>query len=526
VLARWAGALARHPVLLTSEVLRWSSDELQVLTGLPVVDPEPGDRRFDDPAWDGRLWSRVAHSFLVTRAGLLRSVDHLRLDPVESDRAAFFLALLTDAVSPSNSLLSNPVALSRAWHTRGRSVVKGARNLVRDLRHNGGMPSQVNTEPFRVGETIAVTPGAVVHRNDLFELIQYAPQTAEVCSLPLVIIPPQINRYYFLDLAPGRSFAEHCVQQGVPTYMISWRNPQPEHRHWSANHYAEACLEAVTIAADIQGAEQANTIGFCGGGMTGLALLSHLNQTGGKAINAGGMAVSLVDVEVPGSLHAFMGESTQRLSLAASRRRGVLDAQSLSKLFAWVRANDLVWNYWVSNYLLGETPPAFDVLAWNADGTNMSAGLHADFLALWKSNGFMNPGSLEVLGSPLDPSAVKNDLYVVGAVSDHLVPWQSAYAATQIVGGNARFVLSRSGHIQALVNPPGNPKASFLLNPDNPADPQDWMSGATTVKQSWWVDWVDWLLERSGASRPAPQELGTDRHPVLEPAPGRYVRER
>ena len=255
--------------------------------------------------------------------------------------------------------------------------------------------------------------------------------------------------------------------------------------------------------------------------MTGLGLLSHLNQTGGKTINAAGMAVSLVDIEVRGALNAFMGDASRRLSRAESRRRGVLDAQSLGRLFAWVRANDLVWNYWVSNYLLGKPPPA-----WNADGTNMSAGLHADFLRFWHANGFMNPGSLSVLDSPLDPSTVKNDLYVVGAVSDHLVPWQSAYAATQIVGGKVRFVLSRSGHIQALVNPPGNPKASFLHNPENHADPEQWLAGATPVAQSWWVDWVDWLLERSGPSTPARPKLGSRRHPVLEAAPGRFVHER
>ena len=215
-LVRWAGALARHPVVLTSEVLRWSSDELQALSGMAVTAPEAGDRRFADPAWEGRLWSRVAQSYLVSRAAVLRSVDHADLDPAEAERTKFFVGLVADALAPTNFLAGNPVALARAWETRGRSLVAGARNLAHDLQHNGGMPSQVDAGPFRVGETIAVTPGAVVHRTELYELIQYAPQTAEVCSLPLVIIPPQINRYYFLDLAPGRSFAEHCVQQGIP----------------------------------------------------------------------------------------------------------------------------------------------------------------------------------------------------------------------------------------------------------------------------------------------------------------------
>ncbi|MDA8045899.1 MAG: alpha/beta fold hydrolase [Actinomycetota bacterium] len=522
---RWAGSLLRHPTVLTSELLLWASDELRVIAGASPITPDPKDKRFADPAWDGPIWGRVAQSYLASRASLLRSVDELGLDPKSAARARFALTQLADALAPTNALAGNPAAMKKAWRTRGRSLADGARHMVHDLRRNGGMPSQVDSRPFRVGETIAVTPGSVVYRSEVFELLQYQPQTRLVATIPTVVVPPQINRYYFIDLAPGRSFVEYGVSRGLPMYMISWRNPRPEHRHWNLDTYAEACLEAVRVATEISKADQANLMGFCSGGMTEAALLSHLAQTGDSTINAGGMAVSLVDTEATSDLNVFMSEETMRTSLARSQRRGVLDGRSLSRVFSWMRPNDLVWNYWVANYLMGENPPAFDVLAWNADATNMSAALHADFLQIWQDNALVGRGRMDLLGTPVDLSQVKNDMYVVGAQSDHLVPWPSAYAATQVFGGDVRFVLSRSGHIQSLVNPPGNPKASYYLNPANPPGSEEWLRGAGSLAGSWWTDWADWAVERSGPTRPSPKSMGSRRHPAIGPAPGQYVHE-
>jgi polyhydroxyalkanoate synthase len=525
-LGRWAAALGRHPTVLAAEVLQWSSDELRVLAGASPLATDAKDRRFADPAWRSPVWRRVAQSYLATRAAVLRSVDELGLDPKSAERARFALTQLTEAMAPTNSLVGNPSAMKRAWQSRGRSLVAGGRHLAYDIRHNSGMPSQVDTRPFRVGETIGVSPGAVVHRSEVFELLQYEPTTPTVGTIPTLVIPPQINRFYFLDMSPGRSFVEYCVARGVPMFMMSWRNPAPEHRAWGLDTYADACLEAMKVAVDILRTDKTNVIGFCSGGMTEAALLSHLAQTDADLVNAAGMAVSLVDTQVQSSLNVFMTERTVRSSLAKSSRKGVLDGRSLGRVFSWMRPNDLVWNYWVANYLMGENPPAFDVLAWNADTTNLSAALHADFLRIWQDNAMMKSDAITVLGSPLDLSAVKNDMYVVGAASDHLVPWESAYAATQTLGGNVRFVLSRSGHIQALVNPPGNPKASFFLNEVNAADPREWLDNAVSVQGSWWEDWASWVRERSGPSRTRPKTLGNRRHPPLDPAPGRYVHDR
>ncbi|HEU5265203.1 MAG TPA: alpha/beta fold hydrolase [Jatrophihabitans sp.] len=523
--ARWGAALGRRPTVLLAELLGWGSEELRIAAGVSSVTFDPKDKRFADPAWQHPAWRRLGQSYLVTRESVLGTVDKLGLDKKSADRARFALSQVTEATAPTNALPTNPAALKKARATRGRSLLSGGRHLWHDLRHNGGMPSQVDTRPFRVGETLALTPGAVVYRTPMFELIQYTPTTETVRTLPTVVIPPQINRYYFLDLAPQRSFVEYSVSRGIQTFMMSWRNPTPEQRDWGLDDYATACLEAMRAAAQITGTEQVNAMGFCAGGMTLSAILSHLTATNTELVNAATLAVTMLDSKVSSTLNMFASEATVRTALARSRRKGVLDGQSLAKVFSWVRPNDLVWNYWVSNYLLGNDPPAFDVLAWNADATNLPARLHADFMHMWIDNALMNPGSMELLGTPVDLGTVKNDLYLVGALTDHLVPWQSVYGAMRAFGGPGRFVLSNSGHIQALINPPNNPKASYFHSDAAPPDPEEWRTEATRERGSWWTDWADWTIERSGDERAAPAALGDEQHPILEAAPGRYLRE-
>ncbi|MHB1928518.1 MAG: PHA/PHB synthase family protein [Acidimicrobiales bacterium] len=524
-IGRWAAALGRHPAILAADALDLWAQQLRILAGVSALAPDPRDRRFGDPAWKRPAWKRVAQSYLATRDAVLRSVDEIGLDDKSRDRAVFALTQVTEAAAPTNFLLLNPTAMARARQTRAASLAAGFRHWVDDVLHNGGMPSQVDTRPFRVGETLAVTGGAVVHRTELFELIQYRPTTTRTCSLPTVVVPPQINRYYFLDLAPGRSFVEYAVGRGIPTFMMSWRNPGPAQRAWGLDDYAAATIEAFQVARDVMRSEQVNVISVCAGGMTVSAVLAHLARTGDRLVNAAGLGVSLMDVEVRSNLNVFMSDATVRSALAESRRKGILDGRSLARMFAFMRPNDLVWNYWVSNYLLGEDPPAFDVLAWNADPTNLPAALHADFLRMWQVNALVRPGAMSVLGTPVDLSRVDIDVYAMGALTDHLVPWQSAYAATQTFGGKVRFVLSNSGHIQALVNPPGNPKATYYCNDHNPPSPEAWLEGATKAAGTWWEDWADWTLSRAGELRPRARRLGNAAHPPIEPAPGRYVHE-
>ena len=522
--SRWGGRLLREPSVIASKSLSVAAEDVRILVGASDLAPDPKDKRFADPAWSGPVWRRLAQAYLARREALLGTVDDLDLDEKSRDRARFVLMQVTEAAAPTNNLLTNPTALRVMVDTRGRSLVRGAKNLAWDARHNGGLPSQVDTRPFEVGRTLALTPGGVVKRSELYELLQYEPSTKRVQRRPLVIIPPQVNKFYFLDLAPGRSFIEHAVSQGLQVFTMSWRNPGPDQREWSLDDYVAACLEAIETACAITGSEDANVIGFCAGGITQSLLLGHLAATGRPLVHASTLAVTTIDTTAKSVMNMFVSERSMAASIDKSRRKGVLEGRQLNRVFAWVRPNDLVWNYWVSNYLLGQSPPAFDILAWNGDSTNLPAALHAEFVRLMVDNALVHPGTVEVLGSPVDLSQVKTDLYVVGAATDHIVPWQTTYVATQVYGGDSRFVLSNSGHIQALINPPDNPKASYSCSDDHPPDPEIWLKGATKQTGSWWSDWAAWMIERSGEERVAPRRLGDADHPVLCAAPGTYVR--
>ena len=311
------------------------------------------------------------------------------------------------------------------------------RNFVSDARHNRGMPSQVDASGFEVGENLAVTPGSVVYRDEVMEVIQYAPATAQVQARPVVLIPPQINKYYFLDLAPGRSFIEYAVSRGLQFFGISWRNPGKKQGDWGLDTYAEAFLRAVDVARDVTGSDDVNALGMCAGGITMTTALSHLAATHDPRVHSAAFGVTLLDFSVPSMVGLF--RSRPLLSVARRRSAGarVLDGDSLASVFTWMRPNDLVWNYWVNNYLMGKKPPAFDILAWNADKTNLPGRLHGQFLEIFEHNVLVKPGGLTVLGSPVDLAAIKFDTYVTGGLTDHLTPWQGCYRATQLFSGPA-----------------------------------------------------------------------------------------
>jgi polyhydroxyalkanoate synthase subunit PhaC len=520
---RYAAALVRHPSAVGQHGLQLAAEELSILTGMSARAPDPKDRRFVDPAWQSGVWKRVAQSYLAFCDAVMSTIDEVGLDSASADRARFGLMQITEAIAPTNNLVTNPAALKRAVETRGASLRAGARHLLHDLRRNDGIPSQVDTRPFELGKNMAATPGAVVRRTEQYELIQYWPATDRVRKRPVVIIPPQINRYYFLDLAPGRSLVEHAVAHGQQVFLLSWRNPRPEHRTWSLDTYVAACIDAIETVLDITHTKSVNSLGLCAGGMTQSILLGYLAAQSRDLVNAASLAVTMIDTHAQSVINSFATERSVGSTITKSRRKGMLEGRDLAKVFAWVRPNDLIWNYWVNNYLLGENPPAFDVLAWNSDATNLPNQLHEQFLRISLDNLLVEPGGVTVLGQPIDLRDVTIDHYSVGAVTDHIVPWQSCYQATQLFAGEHRFVLSNSGHIQSLVNPPGNPKASFFVGENNPADPADWLQAATRTTGSWWTDWIEWLDSRSGNWKAAPVSLGNARHPVLQDAPGTYV---
>jgi polyhydroxyalkanoate synthase subunit PhaC len=523
-LGRLGQRVAVEPGAAVATTLDAAAELLRVAVGRSDVRPERGDRRFADAAWqDNPVFHRLMQAYLVERDAAHRLIDQVELDDKSRVRAHFAMSLLTEAAAPTNSLLTNPNALAKAGQTRGQSLAAGARNLAHDIRHHGGMPSQVDTRPFAVGKNLAVTPGHVVHRTDAYELIQYEETTDVVRERPLLVVPPQINKYYITDLAPGRSLVESTVAAGIPYFTMSWRNPTAEQRDWNLDTYAAAVLDAIGVACDIAGTDDANLAGICAGGVTLAALVGHLTATGRSSlINSVTFMVAGLDTQTETTVTALASRRAVEAARARSMRAGVLSGDDMAKVFAWLRPNDLVWNYWVNNYLLGQSPPAFDILYWNNDTTRLPAGLHSDFLDLYLTNGLVE-GTLEVLGTTAALGKVTCDSFVVAGATDHLIPWDGAYQTTQLLGGDRRFVLSNGGHIQAILNPPGNAKASYLIADEHPPSAAEWRKGATQVPGSWWTLWHDWLTDRSGPTRPRRQQVGNDTHPPRELAPGRYV---
>lgn len=525
-LGRLATRLAVRPGTLTREGLSLARELAAVAAGRSSIEPARGDRRFTDTTWrENPAYRRAMQGYLAWSRSVGRAVDGAGLDWRNTERARFAATLVTEALAPTNALAGNPAALKRSFETGGRSLLRGARNLLHDVRHNRGMPSQVDRRPFVPGKNIAVSPGAVVYRSEVCEVIQFTPTTADVSARPLVMIPPQINKYYIMDLAPGRSFIEHAVANGIQFFSISWRNPRPRHREWDLDIYVQGCLDAIGTACEVTGARDVNLMGLCAGGITTAVTLAHMAAAKDSRVHSVTLPVTMLDMSVPSTAGIFSSERLAASAVRESRRRGVLSGSEMSRVFAWMRPNDLVWNYWVNNYLMGNPPPRFDILAWNNDTTNLPAALHAQFLRILLDNALTRPGQIEVLGTPIDLGAVEVPAYVLAGVTDHITPWRACYRATGLLGGESTFVLSNSGHIQALVNPPGNPKASYFTGPGPGPDPDAWRAAATENRDSWWGHWLEWVRARSGPVRAAPETLGSRRNPPLQAAPGSYVLE-
>ncbi|MFP5371665.1 MAG: PHA/PHB synthase family protein, partial [Actinomycetes bacterium] len=442
------------------------------------------------------------------------------------ERARFAANALVSTLAPTNTLPGNPAALKKAIDTGGGSIVRGLRNFLDDLRHNGGMPTQTDRSAFTVGADLGVTPGSVVYRDEVMELIQYAPSTPTVRERPLVVVPPPIGRFYFLDLRPGRSFVEHAVGSGLTVFLISWRNPTPEQADWDLDTYAERVRRAVGVAKEITGSPDVNTLGFCAGGILMTTLLNHLAASGDDSVHSASYAVTLLDFGTPAPLGAFSGARLVGMARRSSTAKGVITARSMGAVFNWMRPDDLIFNYLVRQWLMGEDPPAFDILAWSVDGTNLPARLHEQFLQIFRDNELVRPGVMTVLGTPIDLSRITVPTFVTGATTDHLTPWTGCYRTTQLLSGPSTFVLSSSGHIQSLVNPPGNPKMFFYTGGEPGRDPEAWRESAEKHTGSWWECWAPWTIERSGSEVPAPAGPGSAAYPPIEPAPGSYVLDR
>jgi polyhydroxyalkanoate synthase len=483
-----------------------------------------GDKRFADPAYtDNPLYFLLAQQYLLSGELVNELLDAAGLTADEDRKARFAAKFLVDALAPTNMLFGNATAVRRAFRTGGKSLVRGGRNMLDDIVHNGGWPSQVDGSGFEVGVNMAATPGAVVYRSNLIELIQYEPQVKRVHAVPLLFCPPWINKYYIMDLAPGKSLIEWAVQHGHTCFAISYRNPDATMADLGFEDYLrQGPLDAIRVVREITGAPQVNTVSLCLGGTLTAIGLAYNAATGDESVKSATLLNTHTDFSIPGALGVFTDEASIASLEKQMSAKGYLDSDKMAHTFDALRANDLVFQYVVNDWLLGEKPPAFDLLVWNKDSTRMPAKMHSQYLRSCYLNNEFARGEFEIGGRKLDPRKVKVDTYVLSAVDDHIVPWVSGYKTTQLLGGRNRFVLSTSGHIAGVVNPPG-PKPKHWTNTAHPRDPEEWKNSATLEDGTWWEDWATWASAQGGPEVATPRRLGNRQHPPIEPAPGSYV---
>jgi len=494
------------------------------------------DSRFAGQAWaNSPAHAFMAHAYLLSARTLLQMADNVEVPDTAREQIRFAMMQWIDAMAPSNFLALNPDAQQKFISSGGESLQQGIVNLLNDLQK--GRISNTDETSFEIGKSIATTEGAVVFENALFQLIQYTPITPRVHTRPLVIVPPCINKFYILDLQANNSFVRYALEQGISVYLVSWRNPLTtdtdgiQQATWD-DYIAHGVIQALTVAQEVSGQDQVNTLGFCVGGTLLATALAVLEARGESPAASMTLLTTLLDFHDTGVLKVFVNEAQAKLREAQFAQGGLLAARELGNTFAFLRPNDLVWNNVVNNYLKGEAPSAFDLLFWNADGTNLPGPFYAWYLRnTYLENNLKIPGKTTVCGLPLDLTTLSVPTYLYGSRDDHIVPWTSAFASTQLLKGPTRFVLGASGHIAGVINSPVKNRRNYWVNdvvangaaPAAGADPQVWIDTARSVAGSWWPDWATWLKSHSGAEVKAKTALGNKQHPVIEAAPGRYV---
>jgi len=486
------------------------------------------DRRFEAPEWEQHPFFRLLkQSYLAISEQLLEVGAKQDLPPAERQRLLFHLRQFVDAMSPTLFLPTNPAALRRAVETGGGSIVDGLRNFAADMKE--GRLSMTDTQAFAPGKNLALTPGKVVFRNRLIELIQYTPVEAQSHAVPLLIMPPWINKFYILDLQPKNSLVRYLLEQGYSVFMISWKNPDTSMEAMTFEDYMlEGPIAASDVIREITGSATVNPIGYCIGGTLLAMTLAHLSAKGDRRFGPATLMVSMQDFSEVGETAVFMDEPQIAYMERRMLEQGYLDSRDMANMFNLLRSNDLIWNAFVNNYLLGNKPPAFDLLYWNSDGTRMARAAHSFYLRnTYLENNLIKPGKVQILGEPLDLRRIESDIYSVGAEKDHIVPWQSAWRVALVTRAKVRFVLAASGHIAGMINPPAKAKGGYWTSNAETvaASAEEWLAGAEHHQGSWWIDWMQWLSARSGEKVPSPQ-VGSEAHPPLVDAPGTYVLEK
>jgi poly[(R)-3-hydroxyalkanoate] polymerase subunit PhaC len=485
------------------------------------------DRRFAAAEWHANPWfDYLRKSYEINARFLTDCVEAIDAEPLAKQRLRFAARQMIDALSPANFAATNPEAIRLALDTKGESLTKGVLNLIEDA-HKGRI-STTDESVFEVGRNLAATEGSVVYENELMQLIQYAPKTANVYERPLVMVPPCINKFYILDLQPENSFVRYAAEQGHSVYMVSWRNVGPEQGRYGWDDYLElGLLQAIDVVRDIGGVDTVNALGFCvGGTMLGTAL-AVMAARGERKVESATYLAAMLDFSDTGDIRLFIDEASLAAREAAIGGGGVMPGRELAFVFSALRANDLVWSYVVNNYLKGRSPDAFDLLHWNADSTNLPGPMYCQYVRrTYLENALRDPGRVTMLGTPIDLGKVGVPAYLLATREDHIVPWRTAYRSTGLLGGELRFVLGASGHVAGVINPAGKNRRSYWTGGNLPPDADTWLSGAVEKRGSWWSDWGAWLAPHGGKQVKARKKQGNARYKPIEPAPGRYVKHR
>ena len=516
---------AQQAAYLERQTRLWSA--LLAGTSEPVAKPDAGDRRFSAREWrENRYYDYLRQSYLLAARFLNDLVDAAELDAAAKERLRFAARQWIDAMSPANFAATNPQVIRKAVESGGESLTRGLANLLTDARK--GRISQTDESAFEVGRNLAVTPGAVVYENDLVQLIQYASTTAETGVRPLVMVPPCINKYYILDLQPENSFVQYALEQGHSVFMVSWRNVGPEQGHYGWDDYLRlGIFEPLRVAREITGADRVNALGFCVGGTLLAAALAVLAEQGDDSVGSVTYLTTMLDFSEAGQIGVFIDPQSVAAREATIGRGGILPGTDLAFVFSALRANDLVWPYVINNYWMGGSPAAFDLLYWNADSTNLAGPMYCTYVRnTYLENKLRVPRALTNCGVAVDLGKVERPSFILATREDHIVPWRAAYRSLGLLGGEKTFVLGASGHVAGVINPAAKGKRSYWTGKPDAEDPDAWLAQASEQPGSWWTEWARWLEAFKGGSRPAPRAPGSAAYPAIEPAPGRYVKQR
>lgn len=523
-----ARAVARRPQTVARPIGGLLAETSRILGGSSRLEPWRTDRRYADRAWSGnRLFRSLAQAHAAVGIAAEELLEGAALDPATDYRLRLTSSNLVAAAAPANFPLLNPAALKAMIDTGGGSLVTGTRRFLNDMSSPPRLPARSEPSDFELGKDLAATPGAVVFRTPVMELIQYRARTPRVRSEPMVIVPSLVNKYYLTDLSPGRSLVEYLLDGGYEVFHLSWINPGPEHDRFDLDTYIAAIVEGIETTRAISRAERAHTIGVCAGGQLLTIALAHLAGRGEQDQIASMMlTVAILDHSDPTSPTGLLNRETAEAAIDRVERAGLVDGREMAESLAWLRPIDSIWWAWVQRYLLAADIPKMDLFHWSEDTTNLPAALVRDLLELTLDNKLTIPGALETLGAPVDLGMVKVPAYLLAGRTDNLTPWRSCYRTAAMLGSDARFVLVNGGHLQAILRPPGGRQAGFSTGSGTPRDPARWLQRSSDRDGSWWEHYLKWLDRRSNGTRAAPKRAGDARHPELEPAPGTYARRR